>query len=110
MRALTSAVISFELLIIILFIPAALQKESLQPNLIITISIFLLIFGLSILGILKKRLGLILGHVFQVLMITLGFIVNWMFLLGLIFLALWVTAIKIGKKTDLMKSSLKLQK
>jgi hypothetical protein len=78
--------------------------------LIITISIFLLIFGLSILGILKKRLGLILGHVFQVLMITSGFIVNWMFLLGLIFLVLWVSAIKIGKKTDLMKSSLKPQK
>jgi hypothetical protein len=33
-----------------------------------------------------------------------------MFLLGLIFLALWVSAIKIGKKTDLMKSSLKSQK
>ncbi len=107
MRALTSAVISFEILIIILFIPAALQNDELDSNLIIYTSLVLIIFSLIILGLLKKRIGLILGSVLQAILIGLGFFVNWMYVLGLIFLGLWVASIKIGKKTDQMKSSLK---
>ena len=44
MRALTSAVISFEILIIILFIPAALQNDSINSRFIISTSIGLIIF------------------------------------------------------------------
>ena len=107
MRALTSAVISFEILILILFIPAALQKVVVTNNFIVYISVFLIIFSIIILGLLKKRIGLILGSVLQVFLISLGFFVNWMYILGLIFLGLWVASIRIGKKTDQMKSSFK---
>ena len=107
MRALTSAVISFEILILILFIPAALQNDVVDSNFIIYTSIVLIIFSVVILGLLKKRIGLILGSVLQVMLIGLGFFVNWMYILGLIFLGLWVASIKIGKKTDQMKSSFK---
>ena len=44
MRALTSAVIGFEVLILILFIPAALQNDSVDSNFIIYTSIALIIF------------------------------------------------------------------
>lgn len=107
MRALTSAVIGFEVLILILFIPAALQNDSVDSNFIIYTSIALIIFSIIILGLLKKRIGLILGSVFQVILICLGFFVNWMYVLGLIFLGLWIAAIQIGKKTDQIKSSFK---
>ena len=110
MRALTSAVVSFEILIIILFIPAALQNDSINSRLIIFTSIGLIVFSIIILGLLKKRIGLILGSIFQVILIALGFFVNWMFILGLIFLGLWVASIKIGKKTDHLKSSNKPKK
>lgn len=107
MRALNSAVISFEILILILFIPAALQNDAIDSNFIIYTSIVLIIFSVIILGLLKKRIGLILGSVLQAILIGLGFFVNWMYILGLIFLGLWVASIKIGKKTDQMKSSFK---
>lgn len=107
MRALNSAVISFEILILILFIPAALQNDAVDSNFIIYTSIVLIIFSVIILGLLKKRIGLILGSVLQAILIGLGFFVNWMYILGLIFLGLWVASIKIGKKTDQMKSSFK---
>lgn len=107
MRALTSAVISFEILILILFIPAALQNDAVDSNFIIYTSIVLIIFSVIILGLLKKKIGLILGSVLQAILIGLGFFVNWMYILGLIFLGLWVASIKIGKKTDQMKSSFK---
>ena len=107
MRALTSAVIGFEVLILILFIPAALQNDSVDSNFIIYTSTALIIFSIVILGLLKKRIGLILGSVFQAILICLGFFVNWMYVLGLIFLGLWIAAIQIGKKTDQIKSSFK---
>jgi choline-glycine betaine transporter len=107
MRALTSAVIGFEILILILFIPAALQNELVNSNFIVYSSIFLILFSIIILGLLKKRIGLILGSVFQLILIGLGFFVNWMYILGLIFLGLWIASIKIGKKTDQIKSSFK---
>jgi choline-glycine betaine transporter len=107
MRALTSAVIGFEILILILFIPAALQNELVNSNFIVYSSIFLILFSIIILGLLKKRIGLILGSVFQLILIGLGFFVNWMYILGLIFLGLWIASIKIGKKTYQIKSSFK---
>ncbi len=107
MRALTSSVISFELLILILFIPAALQNESVETSLIIATSTTLFFLGFIILGVLRKKIGLILGYFFQILFIGLGYFVTWMYLLGIIFLVLWVLAIKIGKKTDSMKRSVK---
>ncbi|MFM1825438.1 MAG: hypothetical protein RLZZ37_73 [Actinomycetota bacterium] len=107
MRALTSAVISFEILILILFIPAALQNSSSSSNLIISISIVLIIFSVLILGLLKKKIGIVLGSVFQVILIGLGLFVNWMYILGLIFLGLWIASIKIGNKTDQIKRSVK---
>ena len=107
MRALTSAVISFEILILILFIPAALQNVAVDSNFIIYTSIVLIIFSVIILGLLKKRIGLILGSVLQAILIGLGFFVNWMYILGLIFLGLWIAAIQIGRKTDQIKSSFK---
>ena len=107
MRALTSAVIGFEILILILFIPAALQNELVNSNFIVYSSIVLILFSIIILGLLKKRIGLILGSVFQLILIGLGFFVNWMYILGLIFLGLWIASIKIGKKTDQIKSSFK---
>jgi len=106
-RALTSAVISFEILILILFIPAALQNVAVDSNFIIYTSIVLIIFSVIILGLLKKRIGLILGSVLQAILIGLGFFVNWMYILGLIFLGLWIAAIQIGRKTDQIKSSFK---
>ncbi len=107
MRALTSAVISFEILILILFIPAALQNTEVNSTFMVYTSIFLILFSVIILGLLKKRIGLILGSIFQLFLIGLGYFVNWMYILGLIFLGLWVASIKIGKKTDQIKSSFK---
>jgi cbb3-type cytochrome oxidase subunit 3 len=36
-----------------------------------------------------------------------GFVVSWMFVLGLIFLGLWIMALRIGRRTDELKASKK---
>ena len=51
-------------------------------------------------GTLKRKLGWILGWLVQILMIAYGFVVFTMFILGAIFLGLWVTAIVVGRKGE----------
>jgi cbb3-type cytochrome oxidase subunit 3 len=48
-----------------------------------------------------------LGYLTQISLIGSGFVVSWMFVLGLIFLGLWIMALRIGRRTDELKASKK---
>jgi hypothetical protein len=48
-------------------------------------------------GLLKRRVGWILGSVIQVGLIAMGFVVPMMFLLGALFAGLWAAAIIVGR-------------
>ena len=53
-------------------------------------------------GLMRRPIGLPLGWVCQVLTLATGFIVPMMFLVGLIFLALWVLCLVQGSKVEQM--------
>jgi hypothetical protein len=65
---------------------------------------FLAILAMGTLG---KSYGIYLGYLTQISLIGSGFVVSWMFVLGLIFLGLWIMALRIGRRTDELKASKK---
>ena len=103
MRVLTSSVLAFEIIVVILFIPAAIQESSMSFSNLIFISLGLILLSIMAMGTIKKKYGILIGYLVQIFLILLGFLVNWMFVLGLIFLGLWIMALKIGRRTDELK-------
>jgi len=57
-------------------------------------------------GLLKKKSGWIIGWVLQVALLAYGFVVTSMFLVGAIFLGLWIAAILVGKKGEAARAAL----
>lgn len=105
MRSLGSAVLAFEVIISILFIPAALQNSTVQNSTVLALSLTQIVLAILAMGTLGKSYGVYLGYITQISIIAAGFIVSWMFVLGLIFLGLWVLALRIGRRTDEIKAS-----
>jgi high-affinity Fe2+/Pb2+ permease len=55
-------------------------------------------------GLLRSRVGFWLGWLIQVVSIGLGFVVPLMFVLGVVFAALWTTAYLMGERIDREKA------
>jgi Protein of unknown function (DUF4233) len=60
----------------------------------------LAVLGVIIAGLLRYRWAYVAGSVLQILVIATGFMVTTMFFLGIIFAALWVTAIWLGWRVE----------
>lgn len=56
--------------------------------------------GVIIAGLLRYRWAYVAGSVLQILVIATGFMVTTMFFLGVIFAALWITAIWLGRRVE----------
>ena len=63
----------------------------------------ILFLNILALGTLKNKLGWILGWAVQLSLILYGFYIFTMFFMGALFLALWITAIVVGRKGEAMK-------
>ncbi len=107
MRALGSSVLAFEIVVSILFIPAALQNETTTVLTALLISMSQILLAIMAMATLSKKYGVFLGYLTQVALIASGFLVSWMFVLGLVFLGLWIMALRIGRRTDELKASKK---
>ncbi len=57
-------------------------------------------------GLLKRRVGCVLGWVLQVAMLGFGLVVNSFLIIGLIFAGLWIAAILVGRKGEAAKAAL----
>jgi hypothetical protein len=106
-RALGSSVLAFEIVVSLLFIPAALQNENTTVLTALLISMTQILLAIMAMATLSKKSGIFLGYLTQVALIASGFLVTWMFVLGLVFLGLWILAIRIGRRTDELKASKK---
>ena len=107
MRALGSSVLAFEIIVSILFVPAAIQESTMNTSNILAISFIQILLAILAMGTLGKSYGIYLGYLTQISLIGSGFVVSWMFVLGLIFLGLWILALRIGLRTDEIKASKK---
>jgi hypothetical protein len=107
LRALGSSVLAFEIIVSILFVPAAIQESSISNSNILVIAFVQILLAILAMGTLGKSYGIYLGYLTQIALIGSGFVVSWMFVLGLIFLGLWILALRIGRRTDEIKASKK---
>jgi len=103
MRMLASSVLVMESFVMGFALLLAMKDHS-SPELIIggVISILCLLAP----GLLKKKSGWILGWILQAALLAYGFVVTSMFLVGAIFLGLWIAAIRVGAKGEAARAAL----
>ncbi|WP_446664348.1 DUF4233 domain-containing protein [Flexivirga sp. B27] len=66
----------------------------------LVVGIVLAVLCIVAAGTLRRPWGVTLGWIVQIATVLAGFVVPMMFLVGLMFLALWVTALVQGRKMD----------
>ena len=57
-------------------------------------------------GLLKRRVGWVLGWLLQGAMLGFGLVVNSFLIIGIIFLGLWIAAILVGRKGEAARAAL----
>jgi hypothetical protein len=57
-------------------------------------------------GLLKRRVGWVIGWLLQGAMLGFGLVVNSFLIIGIIFLGLWIAAILVGRKGEAARAAL----
>ena len=103
MRVLTSSVLVMESFVMGFALLLAMKEHSAAA---LILGAVIAILCLLAPALLKKKIGWILGWVLQIALLAYGFIVTSMFLVGAIFLGLWIAAILVGKKGEAARAAL----
>jgi hypothetical protein len=104
MRALASTVLVFEAIVVFLAIPVALTLTDASTALVGWLFGGLAVLGLATPGLLRRPWGYGLGSALQVAVVACGLLVPAMAFLGVLFAALWVVALRLGRRVDLAKA------
>ncbi len=107
MRMLASAVLIME--VFIMGFAMLLAKDNQEPSAIIAGAVIAILMLLTP-GLLKKRIGWILGSLLQLLMIGYAVVVPSMAIVGLLFGGLWIAAIVVGRKGEAARAALMASK
>ncbi len=100
MRVLGSSVLGMEFLVI--GFAMLLTKEN--QSIAIWIGWSIAILTLVAAGLLKKKVGWILGSILQISLIGYGFFVPAMFFMGGLFAILWISAVVVGRKGEAIRA------
>jgi hypothetical protein len=100
MKMLARSVLSMEILLVGFALLLAKDQTS-QAGLYFGFAILLI--NILALASFRNKLGWILGWAVQILLILYGFYIFAMFFMGALFLALWITAIVVGRKGEAIK-------
>lgn len=103
MRILGSAVLAMEALIMGF---ALLLAKNDSTDAQILIGAILAILLLLAPALLKKKSGWIIGSVLQVAIVAYSFVVPSLIIVGVIFVALWIAAIVVGRKGEAFRAAL----
>lgn len=107
MRVLAAAVLSMES--ILMGFALLIAKDD-STNLEISLGAGLAILFLLNAGLLKRKGGYLLGTLLQVFLIAYGVVLSYMFFMGALFTALWITAILLGRRGEAIKARLIAQR
>ena len=103
MRVLASAVLVMESFSIGFALLIAMKEVSGAPIIYgAVVAICLLLAP----GLLKRRVGWVLGWVLQAAMLGFGLVVNSFLIIGLIFAGLWIAANLVGRKGEAARAAL----
>ena len=103
MRILASSVLVMESFVMGFALLVAMKEHSSD---VLILGVVIAVLCLLAPGLLKKKSGWIIGWVLQVALLAYGFVVTSMFLVGAIFLGLWIAAILVGKKGEAARAAL----
>jgi hypothetical protein len=99
-RRLCAAILLLEAVVLGLSTPVLISVESVGTARALWVGLGLTVACLVAAGLLRRPWGYWLGWAIQVAALLLGFEVAAMFALGAIFLALWITAVRLGRLID----------
>lgn len=100
MKRLCAVVLVLQAVVTGLSIPVAIAVAHADATTAGLVGGLLALVGLIIAGLLRYRWAYIAGSILQILVIATGFMVTSMFFLGIIFAALWATAIWLGWRVE----------
>lgn len=100
MRVIAASVLTFEGLIVLLAIPVAITLGGVEPSVAISGGVALAVVCLVVAGSLSRPWGYRAGWVVQGLVLASGFVVHAMFLVGGLFVLLWVVGLKVGRRGE----------
>jgi hypothetical protein len=99
-KRLCAVVLTLQAVVTALSIPVAITVAHADGTTAGIVGGGLAIAGVIIAGLLRYRWAYVAGSVLQILVIATGFMVTTMFFLGVIFAALWITAIWLGRRVE----------
>ena len=105
MRAMCSAMLSLQAVILALSIPAMIAVGDINKALAFSVGGGLAVLCLVIAGMLRKPWAYVLGHLTQVATILMGFLIPVMFFVGAMFALLWAGAFFLGRKIEADKAA-----
>ncbi|MCG5219741.1 DUF4233 domain-containing protein [Streptosporangium sp. KLBMP 9127] len=100
MRRLCATVLGMEAVVVALITPVAINLYGVAPGTAVAVGVGLAVACVLIAGMLKRPFSYLAGSLLQVLVIATGFLVFPMFFLGVIFAALWITAIFVARRVE----------
>jgi hypothetical protein len=104
-RALLSAVLASEAIVIALAIPVAISVLDVAGGLAGGVCGGLAVLCLLVTGLLRRPWGVRAGTVLQVAILLTGFLVPTMFFLGVLFGALWATSLWMARKAEAVQAA-----
>ncbi|MEV0967627.1 DUF4233 domain-containing protein [Microtetraspora glauca] len=100
MRRLAASVLGMQAIVVALFTPVAIAVAHIDTTVAVSVGIGLAVLCVLVAGMLKRPYGYIAGSFVQLLTIATGFLVPTMFVLGVLFAALWITAIFVARRVE----------
>ncbi len=104
-RRLCAAILLLEAIVLGLTTPVLISVESVDKSNALWIGIGLTVACLLVAGLLRFAWAYYLGWAIQVAAVCLGIQVTAMYVLGTIFLLLWLTAVRLGRMIDRDKAA-----
>jgi uncharacterized membrane protein len=99
-RGMAAAVLSLEAITLGLTTPVMITIADVPAGTAVSVGLGLAVVCLLLAGMLRAEWAYLAGYAVQVAAIGLGFVVTAMFVLGLVFAALWTAADLLGRKIE----------
>ncbi|GAB3214159.1 DUF4233 domain-containing protein [Marinactinospora thermotolerans] len=105
MRTICAVVLAFEVIVIGLAVPVAIQISDHPPALAGGVWGGLAFAALVLAFLQRRRWGFYAACVLQGLLLLSGFLVDGLLFLGVVFVGLWVAGVLLGRRTDAMQAA-----
>lgn len=101
MRALCASILAFEAFVFALSVPVMIKVKDVDAAVAFGLGFGLAVACIVVSGMLRRPWAYWLGHAIQVGMLAMAYLVGQaMVVLGVIFVALWLAALVLGRRID----------